>query len=355
MKTVRFVLCGLGNVGGALIRLLQERSADIGTTYGIRFVLAAAVDIGGVAVAESEKGLPFADIDSGLQSGSPIEKLMGCGFPGKTGLEIIQEIAADLLVEATPTNLIDGEPGTTHIRAALSRGMDVVSANKGPLVLYYGDLHRIAAENRCRIHLSAAAAAALPTLDVAEVCLAGARITSIEGILNGTTNYILTQMEEKEWTLKQALAEAQRMGIAETDPSYDIDGHDTANKIILIANRVFGTEFGPGDIDVEGIAGIRPDDICIATARGMAIKLLGTATRTAAGVSLKVAPQVLDAEHPLALINGSEKAISYLTDSMDRITVSGGRSSPVGAAAALLKDMINAYRLKRRFNGISNR
>lgn len=343
-KTVRFVLCGLGNVGRALIRLIHERGDEIEEVYGIRFVSIAAVDIGGAAVSESEKGLPLADLESGLQSGLPVEKVVGFGFSGKTGAQIIQEVAADMLVEATPTNLTDGEPGTAHIRAALSKGMDVVSANKGPLVLYYADLHQAAAQNGCRIHMSAATAAALPTLDVAEICLAGSRISAVEGILNGTTNFILTQMEEQDWAFDRALAEAQRLGIAETDPSYDIDGHDTANKIILIANRVFGTDFGPGDVSVEGIRRIQLNDIALASGRGMAIKLIGSATRKDSDVILKVAPEVLDAEHPLALINGSEKAVTYRTDTMDQVTVSGGKSSPVGAAAALLKDMINAYR-----------
>jgi homoserine dehydrogenase len=140
-----------------------------------------------------------------------------------------------------------------------------------------------------------------------------------------------------------ALQEAQELGIAETNPSLDVEGRDTANKIVLIANRLLGLSLGPNDITVEGITKITTEDVAAARGAGQVIKLIGTVKRTESGVQLSVSPKRLDADHPLALVGGSEKAISYLTDTMHRITVSGGKSSPIGAAAALLKDLINAY------------
>ncbi len=334
---------GLGNVGKAFVELLAERASEIEGKYGLRLVLAAAVDVGGAAVSDSADGLPAMELLADLRRGHAVENFGEFGRPGLTGAEAIDEAAAGVLIEATPTNLTDGEPARTHIMAALRKGMEVVSANKGPIVLFYEEVHELARQNQCGVHISAAAAAALPTLDVARVCLAGTRILSVEGILNGTTNHILSRMHADGAAYETALKEAQQLGIAETDPSKDVGGFDTATKLVIIANRLFGPRFRLDDVPTEGIAEVTPDDIAQAEKDGEVIKLIGTAELVNDEVLLSVAPRRLKEDHPLASVSGSEKAISYMTDTMDRITVSGGRSSPVGAAAAMLKDLINAY------------
>jgi len=343
MRTVGVVVCGLGGVGRALLGLLAEKKQDIRDSREIDFVLTAAVDIGGAAMSNNREGLPPGALKAHLERKSPVEEFADCGRPGLSGQEAIRQAEAQVLVETTPTNLEDGEPGTTHIRTALEQKMEVVSANKGPLVLYFRELHELARANGCGIHISAATAAALPTIDVGRVCLAGTRILSVEGILNGTTNYVLTRMRTEGCTYEVALKGAQELGIAETNPSFDVEGKDTANKMILISNRIFGTDYGPDDIAVKGITEVTPGDIAAAAADGKVIKLIGSAVREGDRIALRVAPVALAGDHPLALVNGSEKAISYMTDTMDRVTVSGGKSSPVGAAAAVLKDMINAF------------
>ncbi len=341
-KPIKIVLCGLGNVGKAFLELVAERSGEIETRYGLRLIISAAVDIGGAAVM-GEEGLPAAELLAHLRAGHAVETFGPGGSPDISGVEAIDQAGADVLIETTPTNLVDGEPGRSHIFAALERAMEVVSANKGPIVLFYSEIHELARQKGCGIHISAATAAALPTLDVGQVCLAGTRLLAIEGILNGSTNYILTRMQQDGCSYQIALKEAQELGIAETDPSLDVGGRDTANKTVLIANRLFGMSLGPKDITVEGITKITAEDVAAARNAGQVIKLIGTAKRTDSGVQLSVAPKRLEETHPLALVGGSEKAISYLTDTMHRITVSGGKSSPVGAAAALLKDLINAF------------
>jgi homoserine dehydrogenase len=341
-KRVKIVLCGLGNVGKALLELLADRGGEIEGRYGLRLILSAAVDIGGAAVGDDE-GLPVAGLLTHLRAGNAVEVFEPFGQPGMTGKETIDAVEAHVLIETTPTNLVDGEPGRTHIVAALEHGLEVVSANKGPIVLFYQEIHDLARQKGCGIHISAATAAALPTLDVGQICLAGATLLEVEGILNGSTNYILTRMQQDGCAYDTALKEAQDLGIAETDPSLDVEGRDTANKTVLIANRLFGMSLGPKDITVEGITKVTVDDVAAAQEAGQVIKLIGTAKRIGSGVQLSVGPKRLEAKHPLASVDGSEKAISYLTDTMHRITVSGGRSSPIGAAAALLKDLINAF------------
>ena len=341
MKKVRIVLCGLGNVGKAFVELLAERAEELAKRYDLHPVLAAAVDLGGAAVSDASDGLPGRKLLAHLRDGGRVEDFGEFGRPDVGAAEAM--VGAAVLIEATPTNLTDGEPGRTHIVAALRRGMQVVSANKGPIVLSYRELVDLAKENGGGLHISAATAAALPTLDVARVCLAGSRILSVEGILNGTTNYILSRMRADGAAYDTALKEAQELGIAETDPAKDVEGYDTAIKLVIIANCLFGPSFGLDDVAREGITEVTPEDIAGASADGEVIKLVGSAESVDGEIRLRVAPKRLKRNHPLASVNGSEKAISYMTDTMDRITVSGGKSSPVGAAAAMLKDLINAY------------
>ena len=338
---VRIVICGLGRVGQAFVDLLMQKGKDLQKRYDLNLRVVAAVDIGGAAV--SPAGLPLEDLLAHLKKGGKVEEMPGFGQKGYSGKDALSSIPAELLVETTPTNIKDGEPGMTHLRTALVHGKHVVTAAKGPLVLRYRELKDLADKSRVKLMISAATAAALPTLDVGLSCLAGTEVLNAEGILNGTTNYILTRMYEEGTPYKDALAEAQKMGVAEPDPSLDVEGRDTANKILLIANEVMQAGLSLQDIPVEGITRVTPEDIQKARKEGKVIKLIGRAEKKDGKVAASVAPMALPLEHPLASVRGTEKAISYLTDTMDRVTVSGGKSNPVGAAAALLKDIIRIY------------
>lgn len=341
MKTIRIIVCGFGNVGRAFVRLIEDKQEDLKNRYGIVPALQAVVDIEGAAVADGQ-GLPLDLLREFADKGRAIESMASFGRPGVAGVDVLQSTTADVLVEATPTNLVDGEPARTHINAALEKGMDVITANKGPVVLFYKDLQDRIQSSGGRLFMSAATAAALPTLDVGKLCTAGARIQAVEGILNGTTNYILTRMGKEGCDYKTALRAAQELGIAETDPTLDVEGLDTRNKIILIANQLFDQCLSIADVDTVGITGVRREDMENARAEGQVIKLIGSARWENNRLRVKVAPEALDEAHPLAGVQLSEKGISFDTDTMGRITVTGGHSSPTGAAAALLKDLIHA-------------
>lgn len=348
MQTRRIILCGFGKVGRAFAELVQEKQDTLRSAYQLDVGIAAVVDIGGAVLApHSLRFIPIPALLAHVAAGEPVERFADFGLPGATGDAVIENLDADLLVEATPTNLTTGEPGLGHICAALKRGMDVVTANKGPLVLRYADLHRLAEESQARIAMSAATAAALPTLDVGQICLAGTQIMRIEGILNGTTNFILTKMLHEGCDYRIALEVAQARGIAETDPTLDVEGFDTANKLILLSNALLGTAYGPRDVERRGITLITPQMVATAQQAGRVMKLIGRAQADRGKVRLTVAPEELPAEHPLASVHGAEKAVTYETDTMGTVTVVGGRSSPTGAAAALLKDIINLARHAR--------
>jgi homoserine dehydrogenase len=338
---VRIVVCGLGRVGKAFVNLLIQKEKDLQDHYGLNLKVVAAVDINGGAVASH--GLPLKELMAHLEKAGSVETLPGFGKKGYTGVEALSSDFVDLLVETTPTNIKDGEPGLTHLLTALKNKRHVVTAAKGPLVLRYKELKTLAEKGQVKLMISAATAAALPTLDVGLSCLAGTEVLSAEGILNGTTNYILTRMHEEGTPYADALAEAQRMGVAEPDPSLDVEGRDTGNKILLIANEVFQAGLSLQDISVQGITKVTPAEIQGAKKEGKIIKLIGKVEKKNGKIVASVAPLALPTEHPLASIRGTEKAISYMTDTMDRVTVSGGKSNPVGAAAALLKDVIRIY------------
>jgi homoserine dehydrogenase len=344
MKTVKIILCGCGGVGKSFLQLIADRGGEIKEKYGLRLVVSAAVDYRGAAVADSDAGLPVAELVDFIKAGNEVQTFKPYGKEGITGAAVIAQSDADVMVETTPTNLTDGGAAKGHVFGAIDRGMEIVSANKGPFVLFYKEVFQKAKEKGCGLHISAAAAAALPTLDVGLTCLAGTHVSSIEGILNGTTNYILSKMRNNGTAYDVALKEAQDLGIAETNPGYDVEGKDTANKTVLIANRVFGKTFSLADITVKGITEVTPEDIKDAAKDGKVIKLIGNARMVDGDIKLSVAPKVIDGKHPLAAVNGSEKAITYMTDTMGSITVSGGKSAPVGAAAAVLKDLINAFK-----------
>jgi len=262
--------------------------------------------------------------------------------PGQTVESVLKTVKPGVFVECTPSNIQTGEPGLGHVRAALRAGWQVVTANKGPLAVDFKGLRDLAQANHLVLKFSAAAAAALPTLDIGLYSLAGTEILSLEGILNGTSNYILTRMGEGI-AYEEALREAQDKGIAEHNPELDVGGWDTAVKLLLIANSVLGLEFSLKDIKVEGITQIPPGLLERAKQGGKALKLIGRMTHAAGRWKAEVSPEAIDRSHPLFGVSGTNKGITFLTDTMGSVTVTGGKSDPRGAAAALLKDIIHIF------------
>ncbi len=340
MKKIDIILLGYGQVGKAFARLIQEKQDYCFSRYNLLFRVGVVLTSRGGFFLNTEKG-DLGDL-SDLVSGSKPED-----FPSwKQGLdfgEVLQSQNFDVLVDCTPSNIRDGEPALGYTHRALDRGWHVVTANKGPLVVDYREIRKKAAKNRVSLGMSGATAAALPTIDVAVHSMAGAEINRIEGILNGTTNYILTRMNEGI-TYAAALQEAQQMGIAEPDPSQDVEGWDTAAKILIITNAVRGTGYTLKDIHVEGITSIPPELLEEAKKTGKKIKLIGRSIQEGDVGEIATKLSLIEPSHPLFRVNGAQKGITFFSDTMDSITVTGGKSDPRGAAAALLKDIINIYR-----------
>lgn len=341
MKTIPLIVTGFGHVGRAFVSLLREKKEDLARRYGL------ALDV--LAVAKAD-GCFFTGDPLDIRQISKDGTLWTAGNPGwREGMEwrkIIEEgPAGGCLVECTLSDLETGEPGFSYISAAFKNGWHVAAAGKGALVVGFRELKALAVESGLSLKFSGATAAALPTLDVGLYSLAGARIEGIQGILNGTTNYILTRMAEG-LDYDEALKDAQSKGIAEPNPGNDVEGWDAASKILIITNACLDADYALRDVQVNGIVGLSADDVRAAAREGRAVKLLATAApgRKGGKWSLEVRPSIIDRTHSLFHVNGTEKGITFLTDSMGSVTVTGGRSNPRGAAAALLKDIINIFR-----------
>jgi homoserine dehydrogenase len=326
MKKINIVLLGYGRVGKAFVRLIQEKQNFCLSQYKLHIRIGLVLNSrGGLIPEELPRWRPGMDFGEALE---------------------FQDF--DVLVDCTPSNRQDGEPALGYTYIALDRGWHVVTANKGPLVVDFNGIRKKAEKNQVSLGMSGATAAALPTLDVALHSLAGSEIHRIEGILNGTTNYILTRISEGE-DYTSALEEAQKKGIAEPDPSQDVGGWDTAAKILIITNATFGCSFNLKDVNVEGITNIPLEIREKAREAGKVIKLIGRFIQNSKQPVLETKLSMIDCSHPLYGVDGAQKGITFFTDTMDSVTVTGGKSDPKGAAAALLKDIITIFYSRRKY------
>ena len=339
MRTSKSVLVGVGSIGQRFLQILMDKQETLNARYGLRLLLVAAVDSGGAALNDS--GLDIHEVLRLKQTGTGVAAYPTNGIQGLTALDALEQAHADLLIELSPTNLQHGEPGLSAIAWSLANGMDVVTANKGPLVLSYQRLASLAAERGKSLLFSGAVAGGLPTVNIGRRDLAGARVLRVEGIFNTTTNYILLRMGEDGLSFEEALAEAQQAGVAEADPSLDIDGWDAANKLVIVANSVLGMPATLDDVSVEGIRGIRRDDLLRAKESGRAIKLLVTADPVADHYKLAVRPTELPLEHPLARLSKWQMGVVYTTDIMGAITAIIEDEGTTATAGAVLRDVIH--------------
>ena len=340
-RSIPYTLIGLGNIGRNLLDILIHRQEQIAADYALQFVLVGAADSSGAAVAPS--GLDLARVRDVKLAGGSVSSIPGVGRPGMSALALVKAVTAEVMVDASPTNLSDGEPGLSCVRAALSAGQHVVMANKGPLVLAFSELTALAVRRGRKLSYSGTVAGGLPTVNLGVRDLAGSGVLRVEGIFNGTTNYILTRMETEGISYQEALRGAQEAGIAEADPTLDVDGWDAANKLVIIANSVLKRPTALSDLSVQGIRAITREDLQRARGQGQVIKLLAVAQKLGQDYALSVAPTSLDRDHPLARTGLWDMGVVYTTDYMGTITAIIEEKGPVPTSAAVLRDMINLY------------
>lgn len=338
IKRKRIIVTGYGTVAREFIELVNKQKDKWKEKYKLELVIVGIAGSLGMVYEETgidlQELLMFSKGSQGLAS-----------YAKNKGIILKEPVwKGDVLVECTPTNLETGEPALSYMKEALMNKLDIISISKGALVHSLPLLQKMAKENGCRIRYSGATAAALPTLDIGEFSLAGSSIFSIQGILNGTSNFILTCMSEENITFDKALIMAQEKGIAEKNPALDVRGLDSACKLLLIANGLFHTEYTLEDVEIQGIEHVTKGDMQLAKINGCEIKLVASAKVDKDHLSLQVRPEVIDPENPLIHVKGTNKGILFHTEEMGTICCLGGASHPRGAAAASIKDLINLFR-----------
>lgn len=343
---MRIALLGYGNVGRAVARLLESRRNHL-EGIGLYPKLVAVADSRGVAI--NPGGLDYSKLEEAKRSRGSVGFYPDYGRIGVKAVEIISDrlVDVDVVIEVTPTNIADGEPGLTHIREALKSGLHVVTANKGPLALAMPSLLELARHTGRGLMFSGTVGGGTPFIRFAEKCLAGDRILGLEGILNGTCNYILSSMENG-LSFEQALREAQRLGYAEADPSMDVDGWDTACKIVILAVHIMGARITLKDVEVKGIRGVTKEDLTEACKRGSTVKLLGSvdAKRGRAWV----APVEIPRNSPLA-VSGNLNALTFHVEDLGSITMIGKGAGGIETAHNILKDLIE-LKMKLQYKSI---
>ena len=260
----------------------------------------------------------------------------GCDWDALT---MIEKAEADAMLELTYTDIKTGQPATDHVRAALARGLHVTTSNKGPLALFSNELIELADANGVDFLYEGTVMAGTPLLNLLQQTLAGSAISEMKGILNGTTNYILTQMEEG-MDYAAALKQAQELGYAEAVPDADVLGWDALAKVTILANTVFGASLAPDDSPCTGITEITSEQIEAAAADGKRYKLIGRVWVDGDTVRASVEPQLMDLSHPLAGVGGATNAMTITTDTLGDVTIVGPGAGRRETGFALLIDLI---------------
>ncbi len=339
---IKTAIIGLGSVNRNLLTILAQKRERLARDYGVKFKIVVIADSSGVAC--NAEGFDPSAIVSAKASGRRAVDFDGA-LPGQTTSKAIGDCACDLVFEASPVDLKTGGPGLVVAREALSQGVSVVLANKGPIVVAYNELHKLASENHAGLKYSATVCGGLPVLNIGQRDFIAADILKLRGIFNATSNFILDQMTEAN-SYDDALAEAQRRGIAEADPSLDVEGWDSANKLLIIVNSIMQANISLDDISVTGMSHITPDFLLSEKQKGNSVKLIASAENNRYSVS----PVVLPATDFLAQCQGWEMAVEMHTDIFGIHYYKLWEREPIPTAAAMLRDAVHIFSAQREIN-----
>ncbi|MEA3534857.1 homoserine dehydrogenase [Rhizobium sp. CC-YZS058] len=314
-EPLRIGIAGLGTVGASLVRILSERHLQLATTCGRPIEIVAIT----ARSREKNRGVPL-DLYAWHED----------------AVSLAQTAEMDVFVELMGGA---GDPAYSAVKAALSRGIHVVTANKALLAAHGIELAGIAEAHGALLNYEAAVAGGIPVIKALRESMTGNTIARVYGIMNGTCNYILTRMEKEGLTFEACLKEAQRLGYAEADPAFDIEGNDTAHKLSILTSLAFGTAIAADDIYLEGITNISPEDIRAASDLGYRIKLLGVAQRTESGIEQRVHPTMVPFDSVIAQVDGVTNAVAIESDILGELLMVGPGAGGNATASAVLGDI----------------
>jgi homoserine dehydrogenase len=333
---MKILLVGFGVVGRSVVQLLEEQRATLYSKHGLSPTIVGVLDSRGAAICES--GFQAADLLEAKEKRGTVGALPHHGVTEARDVDLIAESDAQLVVEATPTTVKTPGPALERLKAAFRTGKHVVCVNKAPLAVAFPALQELSRHNRVEFRYSGTVGGGTPVLALAQEVIRGNEIVSVRAILNGTTNFILTKMDRENWDFDRALAEAQRLGYAEADPSSDIDGIDTATKIVILANGVLGRSCTLADVRIQGIRGLESSRIRDARQRGNVVKLIA---RVSEG-GLSVFPEEVAADSPLN-VGGSLNCLGLELRTGGEIALVGRGAGGPETATAVLRDLIDIW------------
>lgn len=339
MQNLDLILVGFGNVGRAFTRLLDAKRDMLASQYGLNPRITGILT-GHHGGALDPEGVNVSRAIALLENGETLASLTHRSVPDSPE-EFIRTSGGRVMLENTPVDYIAGQPAIRYIEAALTSGMHAITANKGPVVHAYHHLTELAAQYDRSFFFESTVMDGAPIFSLWRSSLPAAILYSFRGILNSTTNLILTLMEQGK-SLREAVQTAQDIGIAETDPSGDLEGWDAAVKVAALTTVLMDHPLQPLEIDRVGITGITTEEIMQAKNRGQRWKLVCEAQRTKSGVNAKVHPQALGPDDPLFRVMGTSSAITFHSDVLGALTILEEDPGPHTTAFGLLADLLNA-------------
>lgn len=346
MKQLHLSIIGFGVVGQGLAELLTSKQDLLQHEFGLEVIL--------VSVANARHGFIYREdgLDIPTLLNLVAERQPLTNHPGikhwANPLEGLCATGGDVLAEATGTNLQDAEPGISHIRAALTKGMHVITANKGPIALAAEELFALAQQHHVQLRMESTVMAGTPVISTVREGMAGAKVRAIRGILNGTTNYILSAMAGgRNYT--DVLAEAQAQGYAEADPTADVEGYDAVAKTLILASLIFGQTLKPEQVIRSGITTITKEQVQQASNDGKRIKLIASLQASPlnkpTALEARVEPIAVPLGDALACVDGVMNAITFQTDTLSEVTIIGPGAGRLQTGQGLLSDLISVARL----------
>jgi len=340
MPHYKLAFLGFGNVGKALAKLLLDKKDDIEQKTGVTFSV-TGIATGSRGIATHPNGIDLSQALELLKSGQPISPLSS--QPINDSHEFVQNCGADVLFESIPVNYDTGQPAVDLVRSALNLGMHVATANKGPVVHAYDGLTALGKSKGVKFLFESTVMDGAPIFAIFRETLPAANIRAFRGILNSTTNLILSRMENGD-SYADAVTYAQSIGIAETDPSGDVDGWDAAIKVCALATALMGVPTKPQDVDRVGISGITPEEIELAKARGKRWKLVCEAYWDGDQLKTTVAPQMVGVESPLYGVEGTSSIVQLESDVLGKLSLIEDDPGPHTTAYGLMADFLNAVK-----------
>ena len=342
----RIGLVGCGTVGQGLLEILLKKREFLREKLDFEAKVVAISDMlkGSLIIPE---GIAIERLLRLLEQGKKIGDYLE-GKPNDAeqmdALEVIEKCDADIIAELTYTDIKTAEPATSHVKKALQTGKHVVTSNKGPAALFYEDLKTLAQENNLFFRIEGTVMSGTPVFNLFESGFAGSTIKEIKGILNGTTNFILTKMEEENMAYEDALKLAQNLGYAEADPTADVEGYDALAKIVILSNVLLGGNLSPSDAPREGITALSKEKILEAKKEGYRYKLIASTKKENGRIEASVSPQKLPLSDPLAGVMGANNALTFDLDLLGKVTIQGPGAGKIETGYSILIDMLAIHR-----------